>query len=204
MTKDEYTRKMWLYYLRLEDEFINTMNYVEFSECNMQTYSREYSKILLSIGSEVDIICKQLCQQICHEKSCNNITQYAEILCDYGDLPFARVEFAYSKEEYAPFADWAPDNSPSWWKAYNCIKHNRVADENERVGNLKNVFLAIAGLFVLNRYLCREICAGRVMNEPSVPSKMFKMVGWESCTEMDNGFVRVAHADGRMSVVYDG
>lgn len=152
LTKDEYTRKMWRFYLRLEDEFCNTMTYVEFSENNMKTYSKEYCKILLSIGAEVDIICKRLCQQVCPEKKCNNITQYAEILCDYNDLSSASAKFSYSKEDVIPFNGWIPDNSPSWWKAYNLIKHDRAAEENEKFGNLENAFQALSGLFVLNRY----------------------------------------------------
>ena len=41
MTKEEYIRKIWRYYLRLEEEFYSTLNYVEFSQDNFQTYSKE-------------------------------------------------------------------------------------------------------------------------------------------------------------------
>ena len=47
MTKEEYIRKIWRYYLRLEEEFYSTLNYVEFSQDNFQTYSKEYDKLLL-------------------------------------------------------------------------------------------------------------------------------------------------------------
>lgn len=50
MTIQEYNTKVWPFYLRLEKEFLNTLNYVEFTEDNFDTYSIEFEKLLLSIG----------------------------------------------------------------------------------------------------------------------------------------------------------
>ena len=44
MTLQEYNVKVWPFYLRLENDFLNTLNYVEFSEDNFSTYSIEYEK----------------------------------------------------------------------------------------------------------------------------------------------------------------
>lgn len=201
MTKDEYTRKLWMYYIRLEEEFCSTMNYVEFTQDNFQTYSKEYNKLLLSIGAEADIVFKHLCHLVDSTSHPTKIPEYAKILCNYEGITSNKVEFAYSKEEYMPFENWSEDNSPSWWKAYNSIKHDRTNNENEKKGNLENVFLALAGLYILNRYLCKLICAGTVMQEPSTPSKVFTMSGWDRYIHLGNGFVRVLHADGSMSLV---
>ena len=203
MTKEEYIRKIWRYYLRLEEEFYSTLNYFEFSKDNFQTYSKEYDKLLLSIGSEVDIVFKNLCMIVNPECHVNKIPEYAEILCNYEGLTDASVEFSYSKEGYTPFAGWSPDNSPQWWRAYNCIKHDRTNSDNEKKGNLENVFLALAGLYVLNRYLCKCICAGKIMQEPNEHSKLFTMIGWDVCTDIGNGFIQVLHASGNVSMMVE-
>ena len=47
---------MWSYYLQLETDFLNTLNYVEFAEDNFGVYSKEYAIQLLSICSEIDVV----------------------------------------------------------------------------------------------------------------------------------------------------
>ena len=64
MTQEEFISKVWGYYIILENDFINTFQYVEPVDDNNLTYSKEYSKLLLSICSEVDILCKELCKLI--------------------------------------------------------------------------------------------------------------------------------------------
>ncbi|MBD9336759.1 MAG: hypothetical protein EGP69_02235 [[Ruminococcus] faecis] len=79
MTVQEYNVRIWPFYLRLEEEFLNSLNYVEFSKDNFKTYSIEYEKQILSIGSEVDILCKE----VAPDSSPNQIQEYREILYNY-------------------------------------------------------------------------------------------------------------------------
>ena len=50
--KKDYLRQ----YCLIEKDFINTIDYVSISNSNYSTFSHTYLKILLSIGSEVDVL----------------------------------------------------------------------------------------------------------------------------------------------------
>ncbi len=45
----------------LEDEFYNTLNYVDLINSNFSTISMKYVNLLLSIGSEIDNFFKASC-----------------------------------------------------------------------------------------------------------------------------------------------
>ena len=53
-----------------------------------------------------------------------------------------------------PWTDWQTGQNPSWWRAYNYVKHQR--DSHFVEANLKNTIDAIAGLYVMIWYLHRE------------------------------------------------
>ncbi|MCQ4638602.1 hypothetical protein NE619_17880 [Anaerovorax odorimutans] len=203
MTKDEFNTKIWQFYLQLEDDFYSTLRYVEFSNDNFSTYSKEYTKQLLSIGSEVDIVCKALCERVNADAQRKNITDYAKILCGYNGLTDAKVSVNLTKEEFIPFAGWSEADSPFWWKAYNEIKHGRLDDDNHKKGSLKNVYTTLAGLFVLNRYLCKDICRGKTMQEPEECSKLFKMVGWPIRKSLGSGFMQAVSGNGNLSLIHE-
>lgn len=104
---------------------------------------------------------------------------------------------------YNPFDSWTKSNSPSWWKAYNAVKHRRMEDDNYKLGNLENVFMALAGLYVLNRYYCKKISSNKIMNEPSIKSQIFSMSGWRTCIPIGNGFLQVLEPNGSVSVIHE-
>ena len=54
MDRQNFIQCYWLYYLELEKKFINTLNYVEMSLENANTFSNEYAFLLQSIGAELD------------------------------------------------------------------------------------------------------------------------------------------------------
>ena len=56
--------RYWQHFLALEADFAATSRYVEFAEPNFKTYSTEFTKLLLAIGSEVDVLCKIICYNI--------------------------------------------------------------------------------------------------------------------------------------------
>lgn len=203
MTIEEYNTNIWMFYLQLENNFYDTLNFVEFTQDNFSTYSKEYAKQLLSIGSEIDIVCKELCKLIAPTDNRRNIVEYARILCGYDDLPNSTVQYNFTKEQFQPFLNWSDTNSPSWWKDYNSVKHDRLQNENVKKSNLENVFNALAGLYILNRYLCMLVSVGRRMKEPEIKSRLFKMVGWEESVPLGNGFVRVSSPNGHVSLVHD-
>ena len=54
-------KNYWRYYILLEKKFIGTLNYVELAEENFSTYSVEYARQLLAVGSELDTFFKIYC-----------------------------------------------------------------------------------------------------------------------------------------------
>jgi hypothetical protein len=53
----------WQYFVALEADLAATARYVEPTSANMACYSVEFARILLTAGSEVDVLCKVLCQE---------------------------------------------------------------------------------------------------------------------------------------------
>lgn len=200
MTVQEFERKIWPFYMRLEKEFLNTLTYVEFSQDNYATYSIEYEKQLLSIGSEIDVLCKLLCNQIDPLQKPQNINEYADILSGHNNLISQKVRFQIDMQEYVPFDGWTSDQSPKWWKAYNKVKHERLSNENYKKGNLENVFMALMGLYLLNRYYYREIKVSSLELEPSLQSQLFAVVGWDVCVPVGNDFYKVLRTTGNVGI----
>lgn len=199
----DFNKHVWTYYLQLENDFYKTINYVELSEENDNAYSKEYAKQYLSICSEIDVVCKLLCEKIDSSKKYENITDYAKLLSEYEGLKYTEVFCNYTKQKYIPFDSWDETNSPFWWKNYNSVKHNRMKNENFRKSNQKNVFYSLMALFLLNRHLCKIICAGKIVKDPEIMSNLFSVDGWDVYMKIGNGFVNVLHAGGGMSLLYE-
>lgn len=53
----------WQYFVALEADLAATARFVEPTPANMACYSVEFARILLTAGSEVDVLCKVLCQE---------------------------------------------------------------------------------------------------------------------------------------------
>ena len=102
MTKDEYNSKFWMYYLNLEEEFCDTLNFVELIEDNFSTYSKQFARQLVSIGSEIDITFKALCREINPDINAKCITDYAKILCGWNDFPNAKVQLKTGMKRFVP------------------------------------------------------------------------------------------------------
>ena len=201
MTVQEYNVRIWPFYLRLEEEFLNSLNYVEFSKDNFKTYSIEYEKQILSIGSEVDILCKLLCKEVAPDSSPNQIQEYREILYDYYEnIGIEQVTCLIDGRTYSPIKSWTKKNSPIWWKAYNKVKHARMEKQNYKRGNLGNVFYALASLYVFNRYYCKAISMERGLKEPTLKSQLFSMVGWEVRSPVGNGFMASLRPNGNIGL----
>ena len=200
MTVQEFETRIWPFYLRLEKEFINTLTYVEFSTDNFSTYSIEYEKQLLSIGSEIDILCKLLCEEIDPTQHPSNMDRYTLILSGYMNITSTKIRFCMNQQDYIPFNGWTNGNNPTWWKAYNKVKHERLFNDNYKKGNLENVFNALAGLYLLNRLYYKKIIQTSLEISPNPQSEIFAVDGWNVCIPVGNGFYSVLHANGGMSL----
>ncbi len=200
MTKEEFLTKIWSYYIMLESNFISTFQYVEPTDENNNVYSKEYCKLLLSIGSEIDVVCKELCKSIENKTSIEvehyNIINYKNIISSTGNFITETCVNIVSLESITPWKEWSDSNSPTWWKNYNHLKHDRLSNEYYKLGNYSNVKNALAGLYVL----CRVLYKRNYSKEPVPKSNLFKISNWEEYTELGNGFTRVACTDGHIAI----
>lgn len=172
MTKDEFLKICWKQYRLLERDLIQTDDYVSIDKDNYDTFSSQYTKLLLTTCSEMDSIAELLCSM--HEdKIPFGIKNKLDVLIEeYPNLKKYRVntKYPYDIKNITPLAKFA-DSVSDWWQAYNDIKHRRVETNdagryNYTKANLKNVLHAMAALYILNRKLYDSLGdAGRPAKE---------------------------------------
>ena len=171
---EKFIKKYWNYYLRLEEEFYDTRNFVEFSEDNFGTYSIEYLKLYLSVCSEIDVVGKFIAKSINSRFDLENANikkWWAEIIEKLKYKNQYLYEFDVNFVDIKAIIPWSnfnypsnPDaNSPTWWGTYNKVKHNRTEryeDTDKEFftqANLNNVIDAFAGLYVLEKAYIKSI-----------------------------------------------
>lgn len=86
MTKEEFLSRVWGYYIMLENNFMDTFNFVEPVDENADSFSKEYGKLLLSIGSEIDIVCKKIENKTSEDVSRYNIVNYKSVISTDGNF----------------------------------------------------------------------------------------------------------------------
>jgi hypothetical protein len=158
----------WHYFISLEKDFLDSIQFVELDDANKTTFSIVYAKMLFSSCAEVEVILKDLCETIRPGGNPRNIDQYRETILT-GFPAFHKVEiqiprYAMSKR---PWDSWSAGKNPTWWHAYTSVKHNRAAAFCE--ANQGNVVEALAALFAALLYFYQtEINAGNFGPEPQL------------------------------------
>ena len=146
--------RYWQYFIALENDFAATTRFVELADANMQTYSIEYARLLLSAGSEIDVLAKVLCQRHGLVPRPRNIDGYRDaIVSRFPGFATLQVRLPRFSRTLLPWADWSHGSNPSWWRAYNDVKHERNA--NFAAASLSNTMNSMAGLFTMLCYCCR-------------------------------------------------
>lgn len=145
-------RSQWNYFLVLERDLVRTLDYVELAEANMAAYSNELAKLLLLVGSEVDVVAKMLCKQTPEPGELGGILDYQSCLtAAFVGIDKSEVSISRYGLVFTPWEQWQTANtSPDWWRAYNKVKHSR--DVHFVLANLGNVVEAICGLLILLKY----------------------------------------------------
>jgi len=179
MTSTDFINHYWRYYKSLEEKFIKTLQYVEFSVDNFDTYSIEYTQLLQTIGSEIDVVFKTYCGFQPNDRK--NISDYAiVVLQKYPDIVDQRARVQFLGEIIEPFANWnttRPAQSLEWWQAYNEVKHNRVAQMKK--ASLKNVLYSLCALCLLEMKHYEEFDKAKGHDGIiSDSSELFAFIGW--------------------------
>jgi hypothetical protein len=138
----------WQYFIAIESDLENTARYVEVTPGNFRTYSVEYARILLSAGSEVDVMSKLLCKTLEPNASPKTIKEYRRcILSHYPKFWSFEISLTRYGLGRQPWEAWSRGETPKWWKSHNRVKHKR--DEYFTEANLENAIDAVAGLYCL-------------------------------------------------------
>ena len=137
----------WRYFLSIEEDFIRTTKFVELHSDNFNTYSIEFTKIYLTICSEIDVVCKILCNEVLSNNT-NNINQYRDVLTSkYPHFPDNEIIIESVNLAFKPWEEWKNGINPDWWRNYNNVKHQRNKFYQE--ASLKNTINSLVGLFIL-------------------------------------------------------
>lgn len=179
MTRDEFMRDYWAYYLMLEDRFIHTLNYVELSTDNKDAYSNEYAGLLQMIGAEMDSFFKVYCGYAPTDPK--NISDYANyVISDFPGITSQEVSIKLADMIITPFDGWdatRAKKSLPWWLAFDNIKHSRTAHKKD--SSQTNVLNALAALYILEMKQLNKITA--VTTDVDIPdreSSIFELKGW--------------------------
>lgn len=149
MIKAEVSNIHWPYYLAFERDVENLARYIDFTESNYCTHSIELARILLAASSEADVLLKEICRLIDSSRNTGNIDQSKELIKDSGlQLWNIGVESRRYGLQLKPWSNWAGEQNPEWWWAYNKVKHER--SNYFHLANLKNALNSVAALLVLN------------------------------------------------------
>lgn len=198
---DEFMRQHWSYYLVLEKDFAATEQYLAIDPLNFKAFSNEYIKQYQTICSEIDVIAKAFCRELDTNFNGNTINSYCKCIIDnnadfvdrnvrlekYGLILHPWKDWSYTS---APQADGTPQiiyNTPTWWKKYNKIKHDRTSTDEStglqyyKFANQENVLNALSALFQLEMYYYRTLWKKFFQNAPDVPdytSTLFEIKDW--------------------------
>ena len=97
----------WNYFLALENDLENISRYIEFSEDNFKTYSIELAHLLLAASSEVDVVCKQICEILSPATKAKNIGAYRKIiLSEFPNYSEEKVYYPRYGRSFIPWERW--------------------------------------------------------------------------------------------------
>lgn len=195
---DEY----WSYYLQIENDVIDTFNYVEPDSRNFGSFSHKFKDLLSAIGSEVDVVGKSIAELIDpNDKKLSEapIAHWGFVVERCSPFISSATIDMRGNFQLMPWKNWANEKSkdindrviyklkngssnPEWWRAYNKTKHRRRSlanpeDSNYERANLKNVLNGLAGLFALEITLAEVIGCDSLTEE--LQSKLFKLIDTE-------------------------
>lgn len=186
MTTNDFLLRYWKYYIQIEKEFSQTTNYVSIDSINFNTYSDAYMKLLLQIGSEIDISCKLLCELVGYKLKNGSINKYKEIIISQiTDYCNVRIREKLSGLNTRPWEEWKFDDvNPTWWTIYNKIKHHRtssgsingIKQEYYKFANLKYTLFAMMGLYqvLIHCYYYLAKAEGNQVIVPLPASRLFE------------------------------
>lgn len=160
----------WRYFRLLEDDLESVLGVVEPCTDNESCYGPQMVKLILAIGSDVDVAFKDLMAVV--PAGASGAAKGKPTIVDFrgfvqgsfqSEFDRATLRIAHSDLEYSPWDDWWQDcggsrvpskANPGWWDAYNKVKHERFYNYDK--ASLGNVLQAFCGLYVVLCVLAKQ------------------------------------------------
>lgn len=95
---------------------IRLSRWVEFSQRNLECYSIEIARLLMSVSAEVDVVARPLCKRLNPDSKADSIGKYQqEISVSFPTIPKALASIPRHGIELYPWSEWvAPRTPPKW------------------------------------------------------------------------------------------
>ncbi len=121
----------WTMFEVIDEDLYEFSRQVEFEQPNFRTYSVALVRLYLSIGSEIDVVAKLLCQRDGVDPKAESIDQYRKSLQPkYPHLATLTIFLRPIPERDKGLTPWdawnnTPPANPTWWTVHNKVKHER-------------------------------------------------------------------------------
>ena len=137
-------------YELLKSDLKEIFEFIEPSATNYSAFSHRNYEILLRACTEVESLCKQIFTA--NGQNADNIIQFSDLDGAMKLSSYIVKSYGFLYPEFSPFDSFfsstpRQDRSPSWYKAYNKVKHNR--QDNFSFASLNNAIEAVGGVYVL-------------------------------------------------------
>ena len=181
----------WAAYKSIEEDMMRVTEHVPLETRQYGAYSFKLTDIIIRSCSHIDSLFKDIirnqdfsghpnqqkiteCKGILGDRRGRMLTiaDYIEIFAEYLNLAPIEVFIRRNYDQIKPFKEFENlnlgDKIPTWWRAYNDLKHDFYSNINQ--GTLKNALASLSALFVLNCKLPENISylvLNRVITSPN-------------------------------------
>ena len=139
-------------YKQIENSFISTRFFVDWTKDNLSTTSQAFEDLLLKIGDEFESYITEYVL-LFNKKNKGYINVFFECVDKKCHCLFYRgVKILHTNMIIFPFlflktkGNGTKATSPDWWNKYNKLKHKRLDANNQNSISLKDVFEALSSL----------------------------------------------------------
>ena len=175
----------------LEDEFLETDQYVSIDKKNFNTFSHKYRSLFSDSCSGLDSLAEDFCVEhdemncIKNKRQCM-LQRYAQLKELWPNLPNEPVVLSLygDKITVVPFGKFSDLQCSDWWREHNEVKHRRTCEVestngnmcNFELANLKNVVYSLAAYYLLLCLVCEHFYGCDNFEFP-LKSKLFSFRG---------------------------
>jgi hypothetical protein len=151
---------VWDEYRHLENDFLESLNFVPLTNEHYNVWSLYYGDLLLRTGSIIDSFfrrsiyshklndAKNIADYRAMQDKSINFGTYQKLFGAYYNLSSKKIFDLRTYSPIIPFENWNNGRSPQWWDNYNQVKHDRF--ENRKLATMKTTLDALSGLFIIN------------------------------------------------------